>query len=133
MPTEGEGTFRNADWDEAILESFYGGAKLSRVLLTREYQGEIVGKSTVHYLMATSELGDVRFVGMEVLNGQVGSYNGTIVIQHVGTFNNDTAGSAWTFVEGTGTGDMSRIAGDGTFTSIDQETASYTVNYTADL
>ena len=132
MPIDGEGTFRNANWDETTTQSFYGGAKLARVELTRTYEGAITGESTVEYLMATGELGDVRFVGMETLNGSVGGFNGTILIQHVGTFSGGKARSAWMFVEGTGSGDLGRVTGEGTFESIDRDSAKYTVSYTAE-
>ena len=83
------------------------------------------GTGTVEYLMSYLPSGIVKFIGLEVLTGAIGGRSGTVVMQHDGVFLGGRARSTWSFVEGSGSGDLINLHGSGSYESIDQQTVSY--------
>ena len=129
MPINGTSTFQTTGWNEETTRDFGDGAKLTRAVVTQQYTGDIEGTSTVEYQMAYGRHGAVRFLGLETLNGAIGGHRGTVVLHHVGQFVDGTAKSVWLFAEGTGTGALGNLGGEGTYHSIDQQTCKVTFSY----
>jgi hypothetical protein len=110
-----EATFKVTNWDEQSIDERAGTAKLTRALVTKTYAGDITGESVTEWLMAYAEGGDATFVGMERLVGTVGDRDGTLVLQHVGTFADGAARAALLVVAGGGSGALASTTGNGHF------------------
>jgi hypothetical protein len=91
------------------------GAKMTTATVTKVYSGDIDGDSVTEWLMAYALDGSATFVGLERVNGTVGTRRGTIVLQHVGTFKDGAATAKLTVVAGCGTGELAQVTGRGDF------------------
>ena len=123
-------TFCIAKWNEEVTQEFPDGSKFTRAAVTQSYDGDMAGDSTVEYLMAYTAAGQVRFVGLELLNGSVGGRRGSVLIKHDGVFAHGVAHSNWHFVEGSGTGELISLLGSGSYESIDAQTVNSSFIYT---
>ena len=65
--------------------------------------------------MAYADSGDATFVGLERLVGSVSGRDGSLVLEHVGTFADGAARALLRVVPGTGTGALASVAGNGDF------------------
>ena len=123
-------TFCISNWNEETTRKFADGSKLTRAEVSQAYDGDMSGSSTVEYLMAYLPSGSVKFIGLEVLTGSIGGRSGSVILQHDGIFFGSTAHSDWSFVEGSGTGDLISLHGSGSYESVDQVTVKSTFIYT---
>ena len=57
------------------------------------------------------------FVGLQRFEGSVGDRNGSFVLTSNGTFDGKVAAGEMRMVDGSGTGDLAGIAGDGSFSA----------------
>ena len=78
--------FEIGSWDEKPFDEAVGVAKLTRASVTKTYTGDIDGTSTTEWLMAYEPDKSARFVGIERIRGTIGGRHGSLVLQHVGTF-----------------------------------------------
>lgn len=108
-------TFKVTSWDEKPYQEFEGGAKLTRAKVTQSYQGDIIGESSIEFLMSHSAQGTANFVGMEYVKGTVAGKSGGFVIQHTGTYDKGGARSSWIIVPGSGTHGLKGISGKGSY------------------
>jgi len=113
MTAEATCTFQITNWDEKTSQEIEGTAKLTTAKVTQSYAGAIEGTSSVEYLMSYTTRGAVSFVGIERISGAVAGKTGTFVIQHAGSFSEGKVRSAWSIVEGAGTGDLVNLRGKG--------------------
>jgi len=118
-----------SNWNEEITQEFDNGTRIARASVTQTYSGDIAGESVVEYLMSYGVDGTVKFIGLEVITGSVGGREGSAVIQHDGTFVGNRARSDWSFVVGSGSGDLINLHGSGTFESIDNQNVNSTFIY----
>jgi hypothetical protein len=129
MSTHAKGTFEVKGWDEKPYEEISGEAKLTRASVKEAFEGDIVGESTVEYLMAYADASFATFVGLRRVVGQIGDRTGSFVLQASGTFENNLAKATWSVVPGSGTGDLRGLRGEGGFAA---EHGKSTVPYTLD-
>jgi hypothetical protein len=122
-------TFTTSSWDENTTREFDGGAKITNAKVEQSYDGEMQGVGNVEYQMAYATTGQVQILGLEVFDGAVAGRSGTIVLQHDGIFKDGAARSSWTFIEGTGTGDLLNLRGSGSYESIDDRTCRVSFEY----
>jgi hypothetical protein len=115
METHCEATFQVTNWDEAPVDEQPGTAKVTRAAVTKTYDGDITGSSVTEWLMAYADSGDATFVGLERLVGSVSGRDGSLVLEHVGTFADGAARALLRVVPGTGTGALASVAGNGDF------------------
>ncbi len=113
MTIHASATFDIVAWDEKPYDEFEGGRKLSRARVKKAFHGDIEGASTVEYVMAYGADGSASFVGMERVAGRVGERNGSLVLQHRGTFAGGVAKSTYSIVPGLATGDLIGLQGEG--------------------
>jgi hypothetical protein len=123
-------TFCMSRWDEETTREFPNGAKLTRAEVTQSYSGDMSGEGTVEYVMAYTPGSPVKFVGLELLTGTIGGRSGSVVIQHDGVFNGNTAHSSWFFVDGSGTDELISLHGSGSYDSVDQQQVNSSFIYT---
>ena len=129
MSTHATGTFEVKTWDEKTYDEIGGGAKLTRASITKSFRGDIEGEGTLEYLMAYREDGSATFVGLERVMGRLGGRSGSFVLQHSGVFEGGTAKATWFVVQGSGTGDLRGLRGEGGFASGHQQHYPVTLDY----
>jgi hypothetical protein len=115
MTTQASATFHIIAWDEHPYEEFDSGRKLTRARVTKTFEGDITGESTVEYLMSYDAQGSAYIVGLERVVGRVGARAGSFVLQHDGTFEAGRVTVKLVIVPGSGTGELHRLRGTGGF------------------
>jgi hypothetical protein len=115
MATRATATFQIENWDENEILEADGGSKVTHAKVSRSFAGDLEGEGTVEWLMGYEEGGSASFVGLERINGKLGDKAGTFVLQHIGTFDGETAKAQLLIVPGSGTGDLRGLEGEGSF------------------
>jgi Protein of unknown function (DUF3224) len=115
MSTKCSAKLEVKSWDEAPFDEGSGMGKLTRASVRQTYSGDIAGESVTEWLMAYAEDGSATFVGLERIRGAVAGRNGSVVLQHIGSFNGGTARAAITVVPGSGTDELLSVSGGGDF------------------
>jgi hypothetical protein len=115
MPTHISATFDVKSWDESSFDEEDQGPKVTRAVVEKEYAGEIDGTSTTQWLMAYADDGSATIVGLERLRGSVGGRQGSLVLQHIGTYGDGVAKGELAVVEGGGSGELVSTSGGGSF------------------
>ena len=105
-------TFEIANWDEQPFDVRDEAAKLTRASVAKNYAGDIIGTSVTEWLMAYNNDGTAEFVGIERISGSVGGRDGSLVLRHVGTFEDGAAKAELRIVSGTE--DLGSAIGSGT-------------------
>lgn len=129
MTTEATCTFQITSWDEKPYQEIEGAVKLTNAKVTQAYAGAIEGTSSIEYLLSYTAHGTAIFVGLERISGVVAGKTGTLVIQHSGSFSEGKAQSAWSIVEGSGTGDLASLRGKGSYVAGHGEPAQVSLAY----
>ncbi len=106
-------TFEVSSWDEQQIDEAVGVAKLTRAEVTQTYSGDIDGSSVTQWLMAYAPDKSATFVGLERVKGTIGGRHGSLVLQHVGRYDNGAATSELTIVSGTN--ELKGAEGSGSF------------------
>jgi len=103
------GTFTIDSWESQTYDEAEG-ATLSRVHLTKTFDGDLVGTSTADLITAIPPVEtSAAYVGFERFTGTAHGRKGTFVLHH-------TAGGAalsWTILPDSGTGELLGIRGGG--------------------
>jgi len=115
MSTTIEAGFEIKDWDEHQFDIHAGAAKLTRATVSKVYSGGVDGESVTQWLMAYAPDGTATFVGLERIVGTIDGRTGTLVVQHVGGFENGAAKGELTVIEGASSGDLAGATGTGDF------------------
>jgi hypothetical protein len=105
--------FKITSWDEKTVHELAGHPKLTHAAVTKAFEGDMQGESTIDYLMAYPAAARASFVGIERFVGTLGGRKGSFAIKHDGTYDNGIASTAFTIVPGTGTGELKGISGGG--------------------
>jgi len=129
MTIRANATFEVKSWDEKPYNEVEGELKLTRASVAKQFHGDIEGESTLEYLMVYRADGSAAFVGMERVTGRVGGRSGSFVLQHSGTDDGKTTTDNWFVVPGSGTGGLSGLSGEGSFTSDHSEPFRVTFDY----
>lgn len=90
--------------------------RLTRASVTKTFTGEIEGEGHVEYLMMYRGDGSAIFVGFERITGRIGGRSGTFVLQRSGVFENGQAKESYTVVDGSSTGELVSLSGEGSST-----------------
>lgn len=118
------GGFRVAGWDENAYEE-RDGLKLTRASVTQRFEGDIAGEGAAQWLMAYRPDGTARFVGLQLVDGELAGRRGTFVLETAGQFEGGVARWDATVVAGSGTGELAGLAGGGRFEAPHGSEASY--------
>ena len=60
------------------------GRRLTRASVTQRFEGDITGDGSSEWLMAYQPDGSARFVGLQLVEGEVAGRRGTFVLQNAG-------------------------------------------------
>ncbi|MEU4470566.1 DUF3224 domain-containing protein [Micromonospora sp. NPDC023888] len=129
MSTKTDGTFDVTAFEPEALDEGPGAA-LGRARITKTFQGGLAGISTVTMLSVTDIEGSpAAYVAVERFTGELDGRNGSFVLQH------SAPGShgeylAIRVVPGTGSGDLTGIAGAFEIIQADDGSHSYVLEYT---
>ncbi len=115
MSIELKGTFDIAGWDEHAFDVTKGAAKMTRSTIRKVFHGDIDGESTLVYLMTYAPDGRATFVGLERIRATIAGRAGSFVVQHVGRFADGAARAELTIADGSGSGELAGIGGQGDF------------------
>jgi hypothetical protein len=126
--TVANATFTVQGWDEQTFEERDPG-KLTIASVQQAVTGDIEGTSDVRWVMAYTADDAAEFVGVQSVTGSLGGRSGSFVLRSVGTFDGRTAAGDVTVVAGSGTEDLTGIAGTGSFTAPMGDEASITLDY----
>ena len=103
--------FEVTSWNEEPVDDRPDAAKITCAEVTKTYSGEIEGDSVTEWLMAYADDGSAAFVGLERIVGTVGGRTGTLVLQHVGAYDNGAATAQLRVVDRCGTGELAGATG----------------------
>ena len=113
MPEHISAAFEVSSWEETPFDEAVGVAKLTRASVTKTYTGHIDGTSITEWLMAYEPDKSATFVGIERVRGTIAGRNGSLVLQHIGTFENGAATAKLVVVSGTN--ELKGASGSGSF------------------
>ncbi|MGH3433779.1 MAG: DUF3224 domain-containing protein [Thermocrispum sp.] len=126
-------TFTMQTWDERVVSGDDSGPRVAYAHSTFEYSGLIEGSSVadtlLFYVGEGHDGGGVTSSGLERFDGSVGGRKGTFIVRHEYSFTADGdthhVTSTFTVLPGSGTGELTGLAGDGTISG-----SSQTMDYT---
>ncbi|MFC9471707.1 DUF3224 domain-containing protein [Nocardia sp. NPDC055002] len=121
-----EAHFQIIDFNETVYDQPEAGPKLTRVQIRKHYAGVIEGSGVVEVLTAQGDSG-AGFVASERIEGVLDGRRGTFVIQHGGVAHGDSQTTYGTIVPGSGTEELSGIAGQATEAQQEVLTLVYTL------
>ena len=120
-----DGTFDLRRWQRRTRHRFEDGARLTQLVGTQRFDGDIEGEGPIDLLMWIPPEGVARFVGVHHVDGAVGEREGSFVLESSGEIDGSATRGTLEVVEGSGTGDLSRIQGTGRFETLDPTRATY--------
>jgi hypothetical protein len=115
MQAHAAATFEVKSWDESPIDDESELAKVTRAEVTKAYAGDMAGSSTTVWLMAYAEDGSATFVGLERFTGRIGDRDGSLVLQHLGSYADGEAKARLAVVRGSNSGALESARGDGDF------------------
>jgi hypothetical protein len=106
------------------------GTPIGRFALDKQFHGDLEGPSKGEMLGAGDpSKGTAGYVAIEHVTGTVQGHTGSFALQHTGTMDQGKFQLTVTVVPGSGTGELSGIAGTMTITNVAGK-HSYTFDYT---
>ena len=117
------GSFTIIHWDETPYQQ--GDAKQALAHVRQTYEGAINGSSEIRYLIAYQSDNQSTFVGFETLEGEIDGQQGSMVLQHAGTFSNGVVQGEFTIVPDSAKGDWVGLQGRGSIESSEHGKALY--------
>lgn len=100
-------------WDEQPYSEGEKLPKLTRASVNKTYTGDIDGEGQVEYLMMYRADGSASFVGHERITGSIAGRRGSFVLERTGVFEGGLAKESYTVVDGSGTGELKGLRGEG--------------------
>ena len=114
MTTTGKatGSFTIKNWDEQPFAEVEGAPKLTQARVSTTYGGDLDGEGTSILVMAYDG-DDASYEGYERVVGSLGGRSGSFALRLAGGFEQGAARTTWTVVEGSGTGELAGLRGEG--------------------
>ncbi len=117
-----KGNYQVKKWDEKVLETIEVSKKTAHASVELEYTGDFEGKAKSELLMVYTAFdpADVHkanaiYTGYLTLTGKIKDKTGSFVLIDSGLYGGGAAKSTLKIVDGSGTGDFSKISGGGTY------------------
>lgn len=117
-------TYEPKPYDESA-----DGPTLVEIYVTEKFTGDIQGDGTVRFIQAVRKDGSASFVGIERVKGSIGGRKGTFLLQDSGTLVDQEVSGQWFVVEGSGTGELRGLRGEGGFKAQLGQHASVWLDY----
>lgn len=119
-----KGSFELSSWNEDAYDE-RDGRRLTRASVSQRFTGDLVGDGSAEWLMAYQADGRARFVGFQVVEGEVAGHRGTLVLETAGEFDGGVARWEATVVPASCTGELADATGAGRFEAPHGSTAAY--------
>ena len=119
-----KGSFQLSSWNEDAYHE-RDGRRLTRTSVSQRFEGDIAGEGSAEWLMAYQADGRARFVGFQVVDGELAGRRGTLVLETTGEFDGRVARWDATILPGSSTGELTELEGAGKFDAPHGSTASY--------
>jgi Protein of unknown function (DUF3224) len=119
-----KGSFQVSSWNEDAYEE-REGVRLTRASVTQRFDGDLVGDARSEWLMAYQPDGRARFVGFQVVDGEIAGRRGTLVLETAGEFDGSVARWDASVLPGSSTGGAAGATGAGKFEAPHGATAFY--------
>lgn len=121
--------FKTISWDEQQPEPGQATPRIGQAHVKDEFTGVIQGEAVTEYLMYyVGEEG--TYTGYSLITGAVDGRAGSFGLAHSGTFDATTVTGSWSVVDGSGTGELAGLRGEGGFASTHGDpAATYTFDY----
>ena len=118
------GAFQVASWNEDAYDE-REGRRLTKASVTQRFEGDIAGEGSSEWLMAYQPDGSARFVGLQLIDGEVAGRRGTFVLETAGEFDGGMARWEARVVAGSPTGELADLTGRGSFQAPRGSRATY--------
>ena len=129
MSGHASGKFKIESWDEQRYGEIEGGGGLARASVVQAFSGDIEGEGSVEWLMFYRPDKTAEFVGLQRVAGQIGERRGSVVLRTVGVFDGGEARGDWSVIDGSGTGELEGLRGEGAFRAPPGHEAEVTLEY----
>jgi len=123
------GTFEITSMGEDTLRELDGDAKLTHANGTQRFSGDIEGEGSVEWLMCYLAAGGASYVGLQRIEGSLDGRKGSFMIEAIGRFDGGASSGSWAVIEGSGTGELESITGEGRFEAPGGPNATYLLEY----
>lgn len=117
MSQQAASSFTVTSWVEQPFEGETGGIKITQAVVSTSFVGDVTGVGSVIYIMKHQPDGTAKFIGLQQINGSIGGLNGSFAIEQTGYFDGKEAKGTCVIKQGTGTGALANINGQGEFTA----------------
>ena len=124
-----KGNFQLKSWNEEAYEE-RDGRRLTRTSVSQQFDGDLSGDGAAEWLMAYQADGRARFVGFQIVDGEMAGHRGRLVLETAGEFDGRAARWDATIVPGSSTGELANAKGAGKFQAPHGSTASYELEVT---
>jgi Protein of unknown function (DUF3224) len=112
--------FEVLSWEPEVLDESVADTKISRVKVTKRFEGELNGDSVGYGVMTEAGGAPGAYVVVERVTAKAHEREGTFVIQHGGVLNGATVVHQWgDIVPGTGSGGFTGVTGHALFSHDD--------------
>ena len=129
MTAHAEGTFTVASWDESTYQELEGKAKLTKASVAFAWAGDLQAESKSESLMCYREDGTAVYTGLDHVTGQLGGRSGSFVVRTDGAYANGEARTSWHVVEGSGTGELAGLRGEGLAVAVSGPGGTFSLDY----
>ena len=117
--TGGEDAYREAD----------GEPRLTHANGSQRFSGGIEGDGSIEWLMCYLPAGGARMVGHQRIDGSVDGLRGSFLIEAVGQHDGKASTATWRIIDGSGTGELAGIRGEGGFEAPGGKIVTYRLDY----
>lgn len=128
--THATGTFSISGWDEKDAAEHEGAPRMTTARIATTWRGDLEGESISLSVMVYPTADRAEYRGYERFVGRLGGRSGTFVLRSEGAWENGAATTRFAVVRGSGTGELSGLAGEGGHVSRHGDTeVPYTIDY----
>jgi uncharacterized protein DUF3224 len=130
--TKARGSFQVTSGTEDPYEELDGGIKLTHASGSQAFSGDLSGDGAVHWLMLYRADKTAHFVGLQRITGSVGGRTGSFVASAEGDHDGTGSTIGFSIIAGSGTGQLSGIAGHGSLVAEGGPHGTYELDYSLD-
>jgi Protein of unknown function (DUF3224) len=123
----GEFTVTGMGGEDRLGEA--GSMRLTRASGEQSFSGGIDGTGHVDWLFCFRPDRTAELVGLQRIDGTLDGRHGTVVLTATGAHNGTTSAGRWTIVEGSGSGDLEGIVGEGEWSAGPGPQARFRLRY----
>lgn len=123
------GTFSVKSWDESTYQQLDGETKLTKATVTFGLQGDLSGEATWDAVMYYRPDGTAFYTGIQHVTGALDGVEGSFVLLADGEFAAGESRTRWQVIEGSGTGSLSALTGNGSAMATASPTGTFELDY----